>query len=131
MAEQVVNMAMLQCSMGTTPAPLGVTSNAVMKVNNQLAATIMDYAPMSNIKSFGMCKSPANPTVAAATAAAQGVLTPMPCMPATAAPWVPGAVQTNVSNFPALLADAKCMCSYGGVVSINQSGQGVPTCMDT
>ena len=33
-----------------------------------LAATIMDYIPIANIPPFGMCMSPANPTVIAATA---------------------------------------------------------------
>jgi hypothetical protein len=52
------------------------------------AANIMDHVPMLNILPFGVCSSPANPTVVAATAAALGVLTPMPCIPA---PWAPGA----------------------------------------
>ena len=36
------------------------------------------------------CNSPSNPMVAAATTAALGVLTPMPCIPMTIAPWMPG-----------------------------------------
>lgn len=130
MPQQVVNTAMMQCSMGTSPSSLTVTSNFIVKVNDQLAATIMDFAPVANIKPFGMCNSPANPTVAAATAAALGVLTPMPCIPATAAPWTPGAVQTKVDNLPALLNVAKCICSFGGVVSISDAGQGKPTLTD-
>ena len=54
------------------------------------AANINDHIPMVNILPFGMCQSLANPMVAAATAAALGVLTPMPCIPVTPAPWVPG-----------------------------------------
>ena len=51
-------------------------------------ANIMDHIPMSaDIMPFGMCISPSNPTVASATAAAMGVLTPMPCIPNTPAPW--------------------------------------------
>jgi len=87
------------------------------------AATIMDFAPITNIPTFGMCMSIANPEVASATAAALGVLTPMPCVPATAAPWVPGAPTVLISNFPALDNTSKCMCSYAGVISITMPGQ--------
>ena len=38
------------------------------------AANIMDHVPMVNIMPFGMCITPSNPAVAAATAAALGVL---------------------------------------------------------
>ena len=63
-----------------------------------------------------MCMSPANPMVAAATAAALGVLTPMPCIPVTT-PWTPGSLLVLVRNFPALDAASKCMCAYGGQIS--------------
>ena len=39
--------------------------------------------------------------MAAATAAALGVLTPMPCIPVTAAPWMPGVPQVLIGNMPA------------------------------
>jgi hypothetical protein len=83
------------------------------------AANIMDHIPMVNIMPFGVCSSIANPMVAAATAAAMGVLTPMPCIPATAAPWVPGAPTVLIGNMPALDSVSKCMCSFGGVISVS------------
>jgi hypothetical protein len=77
----------------------------------------MDFAPMANIPTFGMCMSLANPMVAAATAAALGVLTPMPCIPLTA-PWAPGVPTVLVRSAPALDAASKCTCAYGGQISI-------------
>jgi hypothetical protein len=87
------------------------------------AANIMDHVPMMNIMPFGMCMSPANPVVAAATAAALGVLTPMPCIPATTAPWVPGAATVLLANMPALDNVSQLMCMYGGVITFTEAGQ--------
>jgi hypothetical protein len=82
------------------------------------AGNIMDYKPMVNIMPFAMCKSPSNPMVAAATAAALGVLTQMPCIPMTMAPWSPGASKTKIANMPALTKDSKCTCTWGGSIEI-------------
>lgn len=116
MANPVVNMAMCQCSFGAAPAPLQVTSQSTVMESNMPAATIMDIPkpPMT----FGMCSSMANPTVASATSAAAGVLTPMPCVPACAAPWTPGSPTVMVANKPALNNQCKCMCNWGGVISV-------------
>jgi len=115
--------AMMQCSMGLAPSSLMVVPTNKVMTSNKPAATIMDHKPMANVLPFGMCKSPANPMVAAATAAALGVLTPMPCIPATAAPWVPGSPTVLIGNMPALNDSSKLMCSYAGVISINSPGQ--------
>ena len=85
-------------------------------------ATVMDMVPMANIMPFGMCQSMANLQVASATAAAMGVLTPMPCIPVITAPWAP-AGQVKITGQPALINNAKCMCTWGGQISItNPSG---------
>ncbi|MEI7866778.1 MAG: DUF4280 domain-containing protein [Candidatus Methylumidiphilus sp.] len=87
------------------------------------AANIMDNVPMVNILPFGMCTSLANPTVASATSAAMGVLTPMPCVPATAAPWAPGSPTVMLGNMPALNSTSTLMCTWAGVISITVPGQ--------
>lgn len=88
MALAVCGGAMLQCSFGMAPSSLMVLPQN--KVTNVMGlANIMDNKPMVNIMPFGMCSSMANPTVASATAAALGVLTPMPCIPVIPGPWAP------------------------------------------
>ena len=120
---QVVNTAQLMCSMGMAPGTLMVLPlNRVMS-GNQPAANIMDHVPMLNIMPFGMCRSPANPVVAAATAAALGVLTPMPCIPATPAPWMPGAATVLLGNMPALDNTCKLMCLWAGTIQVTNPGQ--------
>lgn len=119
MPNQVSMGAMLQCTFGSAPSTLVVLPTNKVMAEGPPAANIMDHKPMVNIMPFGTCSSPSNPTVAAATAAAQGVLTPMPCVPATSSPWVPGAATVLIANMPALDNISKCMCSFGGVISIN------------
>lgn len=117
MSGKLVNSgSMLQCTMGAAPASLVVVVPTVTAATPP-GANIMDFAPMVNIPTFGMCRSPANPTVAAATAAALGVLTPMPCVPATT-PWAPGVATVLLRGMPALDASSKCTCVFGGQISI-------------
>ncbi|PYI55175.1 DUF4280 domain-containing protein [Paenibacillus flagellatus] len=122
MGNVVCGGAMLQCSFGAAPSTLMVLpANRV--VTSMPIANIMDNKPMVNILPFGMCQSMANPVVAAATAAKFGTLTPMPCVPVTAAPWAPGSPTVLVANMPALNNTSKCMCNWGGVIQVVQPGQ--------
>ena len=124
MGQQVVMGATLKCSFGATPSSLIVIPKGMpVVVGGRPAATIMDFVPIANIPPFGMCNSPANPMVIAATIAALGVLTPMPCVPVTVAPWTVGSPTVLINNFPALNNSSKCMCTWGGVISINLAGQ--------
>ena len=123
MGIQVVSGATLMCTFGTAPSSLMVLPANLVQAGGMPAANIMDNKPMVNIMTFAMCSSPANPTVAAATAAAMGVLTPMPCIPATAAPWTPGVPTVTIANVSAVNNSCKLMCSYGGVISVSVPGQ--------
>ena len=117
MAGKLVNSgSLLTCTQGTAPSTLLVVV-LTTTAQGPPAANIMDCAPLTNIPTFGMCMSALNPTVAAATAAALGVLTPMPCIPVTA-PWAPGVPTVLVRNALALDAASKCTCAYGGQISI-------------
>ncbi|MCU0735758.1 MAG: DUF4280 domain-containing protein [Methylotetracoccus sp.] len=123
MAQLVCSGAMMMCSFGVAPSALNVLPQNKTMGGGPPAANIMDNKPMANIPPFGMCMSIANPTVASATAAALGVLTPMPCIPVTAAPWAPGSPTVMIGNMPALNSTSKCMCNWGGVISITFPGQ--------
>ena len=123
MPMQVVNGAVLMCSFGMAPSNLVVLPVNRVLSGNQPAANIMDHKPMVNILPFGMCITPSNPQVAAATAAAPGVLTPQPCIPMTQTPWVPGAPTVLLANMPAVDNTCTCMCLWGGVVSVTSPGQ--------
>ncbi len=127
MAELVTNGAELMCTFGIAPATLVVLPEHRVMVNEEPAATIEDSAPMMNIATFGMCTSPANPEVMAATAAALGVLTPMPCVPATSDPWIPGVPTVSIGGMPAVDETCTCMCMWGGEISVTFPGQATVT----
>ena len=123
MPVQVVMGAMMTCPFGVAPSTLMVLPANRVTCSKVPAANIMDHIPMTNIMPFGVCNSLANPTTAAATSAALGVLTPTPCIPATAAPWAPGAAQTTIANMPALHNACTLTCNWGGVITITNPGQ--------
>jgi len=125
MVSHVVNGAVIQCSCAVPPgtatlivAPLHRTLSS-----QQPAANIMDHKPIANIPPFGMCASPTSPGVIAATSAAAGTFTPIPCVPKTASPWTPGAVTVILNQAPVLDDVSVCPCLDGGVVSIVYAGQ--------
>jgi Domain of unknown function (DUF4280) len=120
---QVCMGAMMQCTFGMAPSSLVVLPTNKVMTNMVPDANIMDHIPMTNIMPFGMCTSLANPTVAAATSAALGVLTPMPCIPATPAPWVTGAPTVLLGNFPSLDNVSQLMCTWAGVITFIDAGE--------
>ncbi|MFP4311470.1 MAG: DUF4280 domain-containing protein [Nitriliruptoraceae bacterium] len=115
--------ALLTCSFGVAPASLVVTPENRVSAGPLPAATIMDNIPLKNIMPFGMCTSLSNPTVASATAAALGVLTPMPCVPVIPAPWAPGSPTVSYGGKPTLTSACQAQCAYGGVITISSPGQ--------
>ena len=122
---QVCQGAMMMCTMGMAPSTLQVLPINRVQTNQVFDANIMDHVPMVNIMPFGMCMSPANPTVASATAAAMGVLTPMPCIPNTPSPWVPGAVAPPVmlGNQPSLDNISTLLCVWAGIITFTTAGE--------
>jgi hypothetical protein len=120
---QVCMGASMQCSFGMAPSSLVVLPTNETFTNQVPDANIMDHVPMVNIMPFGMCMSLANPVVASATAAALGVLTPMPCIPNTPAPWVTGAPTVLLGNAPTLDNVSKLMCVWGGVIQFVDAGE--------
>lgn len=122
MAKKLVVMgAKLKCSQGNAPASLTIAPGMASAGDKPLA-TVMDFVPMANIPAFGMCMTQANPQVASATTAAQGVLTPQPCIPVTTAPWSPGSEVSKVNDVKFLTDDSTCNCQWTGSISITDPG---------
>ena len=111
----IVQGTLLKCGFGNVPTPIMVLPDK--KVNAMLPVAVKtDHIPFLNILPFGMCSNPANPMVAAATAAALGVLTPMPCIPCTAEDWTGSCSKVKVRGQEALNMDSKLSCLFGGSI---------------
>ena len=122
----VVAGATIKCTFAVPPGVstlIAIPKGPPVMMGGPPAATIMDFAPILNVPTFGMCMTPTNPVVATATAAAQGVLTPMPCIPVILAPWAPGNPTVLIGGFPALSKTSVCTCTWGGVISVINPGQ--------
>lgn len=118
MGQLVVAGAMMTCIFGKVPVPLIVVPEGSLVTAVTPAATIMDFVPMENIATFGVCNSPANPACLNPTGTG-------PCIPATVAPWVPGAPTVLINGMPALTNDSRCSCALGApeCISIVEAGQ--------
>ncbi|MDR1605339.1 MAG: DUF4280 domain-containing protein [Gracilibacteraceae bacterium] len=117
----VVSGATYVCSFGTVPGVLKAGKASVLAAGMP-AATISDVAPMTAISPCGLCTTPSNPTVAAATAAALGVLTPQPCIPVPVGAWL-GSKGPLIGGTPGLSGEGRLLCAYGGSISIVAPGQ--------
>lgn len=119
----VIDGAVTACSFGSAPGRLDVLPHRRATHTGKPMATILDHQPLVNIQPFGACTSPANPQVAAATAAALGVVTPQPCLPATIMPWTPGSARRAIARETALRDRCTCRCLWGGTITITAAGQ--------
>lgn len=123
MAKAVVTGAVCKCSEALGVSNYVATASKV-KIGGVPVGNIQGSAGMSNIPPMGMCKSMANPQVAAATAAAFGVLTPQPCIPNLPGnPWTGCQSKVKFGGVPALTEDGCLMCAYGGSITISSAGQ--------
>jgi len=113
----------MRCTMGTSTANLTVLPIRTVNLTGPPMANISDHKSMVNLAPFGLCRSLGFPATAAATAAAHGHLTPMPCVHNTPVPWMGGKMDYLIKGQPALLKSCKCQCMWGGTISLVTDGQ--------
>lgn len=106
MAEYLKNRAMLQCSCGTIPSLLTVTSNPKIRNREGLFATHKDNIGGINISSFGLCAICKVCTIAGLQMT-----------------WMGTVSGVKILNNKPLLDTSKLICPMGGVISCLTSGQ--------
>ena len=114
--------SLIQCIFGTLPTPLTVLPDRTVFAEFMLMANITDMVPLLNILPFDECTSLANPLVLSATIAAAGILQPQPCFPVIVDPWLTEALDVIVTEGPALDQTATIMCTWAGVIHIDEPG---------
>lgn len=119
----VCSGAVMRCTFGTSTARLQVLPDRTVWLAGKLMGNISDHRPGANIPGFGRCRTVSYPPTGSATAANHGRLTPMPCLPSTIAPWLMGKMDYLIQGQPALLKSCRCMCQWGGVITITDDGQ--------
>lgn len=112
--------ALASCSMGAAPSPVNFLPLPPVLTPTP-AGHMLQMIPMLNVMPFGVCISLANPMVASATAAALGVLTPMPCIPVPVGPWTSPAAAMFL--LPAVKASSTLNCAWAGQISLSFPGQ--------
>ncbi|ACY15547.1 DUF4280 domain-containing protein [Haliangium ochraceum] len=122
MATDICTGATLMCSFGVAPSSLVVLPTGRVLTQTP-SPNLFDQVPILNVASFGACTSLSNPSVASATSAALGVLTPMPCVPVIATPWTPGCTKVMNGGLPAVNSSCQLTCSWGGAIQVLVPGQ--------
>jgi hypothetical protein len=82
----------------------------------------MDHKAGTNLATFIMCTTTANPAVAANKGA------PAPCVPGLPAPWTSGAPNMTVHDEVILQDSSTLKCAYTGEISIVQPSQSKSNC---
>ena len=119
--------ALASCPMGDAPTPIIPLPGTAFGPTGPIG-TIPDCIPFLNIMPFGVCKSLANPSTAALTAAAFGVLTPGPCIPTPAGTWLPMKPTVLTPKGPIVTSDSMIICAFAGCIKIQFPGQTLVTC---
>jgi hypothetical protein len=124
------NMGMGVCVGALTSCPFGVAPGALTFLPTSMVlggagplGSCADCVPFLNVAPFGVCSSMMNPTTAALTAAALGVLTPGPCIPTPAGMWIPTQPTILTAAGPILTSDSMLICAFGGVIKINMPAE--------
>jgi len=106
MAEYLKNNAVLQCSCGSIPTLLTVTSNSKIKNKDGLFATHNDNTGGINIKPFGAC-----------------AISKVCMITGVKMNWIATVPKVTVMGYKPLLDTSKLICPTGGIISCLISGQ--------
>lgn len=109
------------CTEGMLSCKMNVTSQHEVTIQGKKIATKNDAA-INNLSGFGKCRTMQNPLVAAATAAANGVLQPQKCIPVFINGWN-NTKNAEINGISILNVNSVIKCVYGGRITVREIGQ--------
>lgn len=101
MSKLIIDSSQMQCTLGTKPSKITVTSQSFVKLKDKLIATEKDNQTNSNIPSFGNCKRSSR----------KPACIPMPTN------WEQTTQKDSINEMKKLTIDSTCKCSQGGIIS--------------
>ena len=102
-----------QCVVGAAPMPMTVLPTSRVMAGSMPLANMSNMTPFMNVMPFAICSI--------LTATALGV--PIPCAPATVAPWTLSAMRVMTGGQPTVAQISMTNCAIGGMVMVNMPGQ--------
>ncbi|HEU5219827.1 MAG TPA: DUF4280 domain-containing protein [Gemmatimonadales bacterium] len=122
MGTLVVSGAMLRCTMGSSTSTLAVAPGGATAGGLPIA-TVSSNVATTNIRPFGQCASPTNPS-AGRQLTRLGVTPVLPaCVPVITSPWMPGSATVRTAGLPVVDHTCQCQCQWGGAISVVSPGQ--------
>ena len=119
MAVSVVG-ATCKCPFGSV-CPIVVLPTTNVFISGRQCVRMPNAQAIVNIPSFGMCNNPGNPAVIEIP---PGIIIPTACIPNITNPnWLTKKFNVKVCGQPVCSDGDMCMCSYGGIITIETSGQ--------
>lgn len=101
MSKLIIDGSQMQCTLGTKPSKITVTSQAFVKLKNKLIATEEDKQANYNIEPFANCKRSSHQPA---------------CIPMLIK-WKQTTQKDLINGMKKLTIDSNCKCSQGGEIS--------------
>jgi len=101
MSKLIIEGSQMQCTLGTKPSKIVVTSQSFVKLKDKLIATEEDKQAISNIQTFGNCK--------------RSLYQPV-CVPIQIK-WEQTTEKDSINGMRKLTINSTCKCTQGGEIS--------------
>lgn len=124
----VISGASTKCDQGSASGSLKcMRMMPKATIDGQPVVCSTDIIPMLNVMNFTMCKSTANPQVAAIIASSQGSTKEFACVPVPSGEWADPSELLTIGGSAAITEKSTLKCAWQGTIKIEDPGQELVT----